>query len=671
MKPPGSEAATIISQALISAANNSKSTGQWSRSLDQTLHKLVRRDSLTPLLVAQVIDPHLLHHPSLSLGFFNWAAQQPNFSHSCTTYNSVFKSLSISRQFNTLEKLLKQARSRNLPVDTTICRSVIASRIKSKKSHKAYLLLNDVASSITYAGDEICNSLLAGLVSEGHVVCARKLFDEMLVRGVSLSTLGIGLYMWRYCKTCPLDQVLGMLDKVRESGSVFNGSVVALLIIQGLCDVGKVSTAYNALVELRNRGSKPDFMAYRIVAEAFRSKGAGCIFEVQMVLKKKRKLGVAPRTSDYREFIFALISENLLWEAKELGRVIVDGNFPIEDDVLNALVGSISLVDPCSAVLFFNFMVGKESMPSRLTLKNLSRNLFKHGKIDDLLNVFSTLSSKDYFTNIESYGIMVLSLCEVGRVREAYAVLQEMRKKGLNPDVSFYNVLMKALCNEDLLRPAKKLWDEMFACGVEGNMKTYSILIKKFAETGQVDESQLLFQLMLRKGVTPDAGIYASLLEGLCQGSRVEGAIQLFYKAADQDTRIAKNLMHPLVLFLCEGGHFLAASKFLCNNCHLKHPESHAILLRYLADSKEVQTAISHLKQVTAVCPSLLREISTEILALLSSSSNPELMLLLLQEMQQDEYFSTNNSWRDFCAQSLSWVSGVTYSSQPPTQDTV
>ena len=117
-------------------------------------------------------------------------------------------------------------------------------------------------------------------------------------------------------------------------------------------------------------------------------------------------------------------------------------------------------------------------------------------------------------------------------------------------------------------------------------------------------------------------------------------------------------------------GHFLAASEFLCSNCHLKHPQSHAILLRYLADSKKIQTAISHLKQVVAVSPSLLQEISSEILALLSSSSNQEPMLLLLQEMQQDEYISTNNSWRDFCVPFLSWVSGVTHSLQPPRQDT-
>lgn len=554
MRPSARESASLISRALISASTNSSSTGSWTRSLEQTLHQFGCRYSLTSSLVAEIIDPHLLRHPSLSLGFFNWAAQQPNFCHCSISYHSILKSLTISRQFNSLDKVLKEARDRNVVVHPSFYRPLIDSLVKSKKSHDGFLVLNGVVSSIFDVGVETCNSLLAGLVSEGYFDCARKLFDEMLVRGVSFTTLGIGLFMWRFCRECDLGFILGVLDRVRGGVSRFNGSIVALLIVHGLCEAGRVSDAYSALEELRIRDCKPDFMSYRIVAEAFRLKGPGCIFEVQVVLKKKRKLGVAPRDSDYRDFIFTLLSENLSYEAKELGLIILDGNFRIEDDVLNALIGSVSLVDPCSAMLFFKFMVGNERMPSLITLSNLSRNLCKHGKIDDMLEVFNALSSKEYFTNLESYSVMVSSLCEAGRVREAYGVLQEMRKKGLFPDISFYNVLMEALCREDLIRPSKKLWDEMFACGVHGNLKTYTILIKKFAEIGQVDEAQILFDHMLQKGVMPDAAIYTFLLECLCQDSKFEAAIQIFYKVADRDMKVAQDIVTPLVLSLCKTG---------------------------------------------------------------------------------------------------------------------
>ncbi|XP_057544437.1 pentatricopeptide repeat-containing protein At5g14080 isoform X2 [Amaranthus tricolor] len=548
--------AISISRALILASNNARS---WSHSLDNTLHKLGCRDSLTPSLVAQVIDPHLLRHPSLSLGFFNWASQQPNFSHSSVSYNSILKSLSVSRQFKSLEKILREAKSRKLDVDPSFYRAVIASLVKSKKSHEGFLTLVDAISLIHDVGVETCNLLLGGLVSEGRLDCARMVFDEMLVRGVSFTTLGFGLFMWRYCRDSELGLVLDVLEKVKDAVSSFDGSIIALLIIHGLCEVGRVSEAYSALEELRKRDCKPDFMAYRIVAECFRSKGPGCMLEIQVVLKKKRKLGVAPRASDYGGFIISLLLQNMIYEAKELGLVILEGNFPIEDDVLNALIGSVSLVDPSTAMLFFKFMVGKEKAPTLRTLNSLSKNLRKHGKIDDMLDVLNTLSSKHYFTNLESYYVMISSLCEAGCVREAYDIFQEMRKKGIYPDISFYNILMDALCREDLIRPAKKLWDEMFSYGMDGNLKSYNILIKKFAEIGQIDEAQILFDHMLNKGVMPDAAIYTFLLECLCHNSKFEAAIQIFYKVADQDVTIAQAIITPLVLSLCKAGgsHFM------------------------------------------------------------------------------------------------------------------
>uniref|UniRef100_A0A803MHH5 Pentatricopeptide repeat-containing protein n=1 Tax=Chenopodium quinoa TaxID=63459 RepID=A0A803MHH5_CHEQI len=634
MQPPAKEAASQISRALISSSTNSKPTGSWTRSLEQTLHQLGCRDSLNPSLVARVIDPHLLRHPSLSLGFFNWAAQQPNFSHSSISYHSILKSLSISRQFNSLEKVLKEAKSRNFAVDPSFYRPVIASLVKSKKSHEGFLILKDVESLIFDIGAETCNSLLAGLVSEGRVDCARKVFDEMLVRGVSFNTLGIGLFMWRFCQDYQPDLILGVLDRVRSGVSRFDGSIVALLILHGLCEVGRVSEAYNALEELRNRDCKPDFMAYRVVAEAFRSKGPGCIFEVQAILKKKRKLGVAPRAIDYREFIFTLLSENLIYEAKVLGLVILEGNFPIEDDALNALIGSVSLVDPCSAMLFFKFMLERERMPDLITLSNLSRNLYKHGKSDDMLDVYNVLFSKDYFTNLESYYVMISSTCEARKVREAYGVLQEMRRKGLYPDISFYNVLMDALCREDLIRPAQKLWDEMFAYGV-------------------------LFDNMLKKGVMPDAAIYSFLLACLCQDSKFEATIQIYYKVADQDTTIEQAIVNPLILSLCKGGSasyvVLIPSKLVIGVSSFDL----IIEINFVFDdaAQQFETAIDHLKQVMAASPSLLQEISTEILALLACSSNPEPFLLLIQEMQHNEFVPTNDKWKAISRKLLTSVS--------------
>ncbi|KAM5582047.1 pentatricopeptide repeat-containing protein [Rosa sericea] len=625
--PSATELASRISRVLISASNNTRPTRSWNPSLENALHRLGCRDSLSPQLVARVIDPFLLNHHSLALGFFNWASQQPSFSHTSVTYQSVLKSLSFSRQFTAIDALLKQVRAQRIGLDASVYRSVIASLIIGKKTHNAFLVFGEVG--IEDIGHEICNSLLAALASDGYLEHAQKVFDEMTLRAVAVSTAGFGVFVWRLCGNAELSKILSMLDEVRRCGWSINGSVVALLIVHGLCRASRVSEAFWVLDELRNRECKPDFMAYRIVAEAVRS--TGNVVDTEKVLKKKRKLGVAPRSSDYREFILGLISERRIYEAKELGEVIVSGNFPIEDDVLNVLIGSVSTIDPGSAMMFFKFMVGKARFPTLLTLSNLCRSLSKRSNSDELLEVFQVLSSGDYFKDLETYNVMVSFLCKAGMVKEAYGVLPEMKKKGLSPDLSTYNSLIEACCREDLLRPAKRLWDEMFANGCRGNLKTYSILIHKFSEVGPVDEALRLFYHMLGREVTPDAMTYTTLLEGLCQDTKLEAALEVFDKCVEQDLMLAQSVLGTFILSLCKAGLFLAASRLLCRlSFDIAHSDSHVVLLKCLADAKEIPLAIEHINWVRQASPSMLQTISNE-LASISSSPTPEPILQLLQ----------------------------------------
>lgn len=421
---------------------------------------------------------------------------------------------------------------------------------------------------ISDIGADTCNSLVAALSSSGNMGYAQQVFDDMLTRGVRISTLGLGVYIWRFCATAELDKALCLLDDVKRQDLGVNGSIVALFVVHGLCSASRVHEAMYMLDVLRKRDCKPDFMAYRIVAEALRA--TGDVVDVEKVLKMKRKLGVAPRASDYRDFIYQLISERLICEAKDLGEVIVNGNFPIEDDVLNALIGSVSTEDPCSALMFFKFfLVSKERFPTLLTFSNLSRNLCRHGKVDELLLVYKILSLNQYFVDIERYNVMVSSFCKAGKVKEAYEILQEMKKEGVGPDISSYNSVMEACCREDLVRPAKRLWDEMFANGCEANLNTYNILISKLSEIGQVKEAHRLFCHMLERGLQPDATTYGFLLKGLCQENQLEIALQVFNKSSEQDAVIAKGILRNFIFYLVREGEFRAASNLVHDYTYL------------------------------------------------------------------------------------------------------
>ncbi|KAF5748708.1 pentatricopeptide repeat-containing protein [Tripterygium wilfordii] len=634
---PAIELPTRIARALVSASNQTSPTRSWTPQLEHTLHRLGCRNSLSPQLISRVIDPFLITHPSLALGFFNWASQQPQFVHDSISYQSILRSLSISRQFNAIDSILKQAKAQNVVLDGDTYGSVISSLIQGRRTKNAFLVFNEVKLLSHRIGADICNSLLAALTSDGYLDNAEKMFDEMCMRDLPFTTIGFGVFIWRFCRNANLDRVLRMLDDVKRGNCEINGSVIAVLIVDGLCKASKVNEAMAILNELRIRSCKPDFMAYRIVAEAFRSNGD--VVDTDRVLKMKRKLGVAPRGNDYKLFVLDLISERRVIEAKELGEVIVSGNFPIDDDVLNALIGSASAIDP-----------GK--LPTLLTLSNLSRNLCKHGKIDELVEVFRVLSNNDYFEDKDSYSVMVSFLCKARRVREAYGVLQEMKRKGFASSASLYNSLLEACCSDDLLRPAKKLWDEMFAnrCGV--NLKTYNILIGKFSQVGELEEALRLFGHMLENGVAPDATTYKSLLEGLCKEDKIEAALDVFNKSVQQDGILSQNTLRIFILNLCRNGHLVVASELLRSltvNKGVGHSDSHVVLLKCLADAREISIAIEHIKWVRDTSDSMLQAISREILASLSSSSNPGPILQLVQSAQ--EYLTFDDvSWKDCAA---------------------
>ncbi|KAK9139606.1 hypothetical protein Scep_009287 [Stephania cephalantha] len=633
---PIDEYAKLISKTVLSSA----ATQSWTPTLEQKLHQLSIRKSLSPTLVARVIDPHLLHHHSLALGFFNWASHQPSFSHTSLTYKSLLKSLSISRQFNSIHALLNRAKSHQIPLHPSLYRSLIASFIIAKRTLCALSTYNQLRQMGLQIAPQTCNSLLSALASDDHLAHARKVFDEMLQEKSHLLALDLG--------GVELGATLSLLDEVIQRGgdSVVNGSIVALLVVDGLCRVSRVCEASTLLDELRSRGYKPDFIAYRVVAEGFRL--GGRVLEAEKVLKRKRKYGVAPRASDYREFLFGLISERRSWEAKELGEAIIGGNFPIEDDVLNALIGSVSAIDPDSATAFCRYMIEKGRSPTILTLTNLSKSLCKNGKVDDLLEIFMVLSSKDYFSDVESYTMMVSYLCTAGLVKEAYRFLKEMKRKGFVPDVSLYNALMEACCREDLLRPAKRLWDEMFASGCQGNLKTYNTLIRKLSESGEAEDANRLFRHMLEKGLVPDSTTYVSLLEGLCQETKIQAACEIFNKCIQQDILLAKTVLTALVLSLCKEGHLLAASKVIQGLI----PESgnascHVLLLRCFVEAGEFQMAIEHMKWIKDTAPSISQVLSSELVASLSYSLKPEPILQLLRLLKENDMVPDNDTWMD------------------------
>ncbi|KAI4366933.1 hypothetical protein MLD38_022733 [Melastoma candidum] len=624
------------SPASVAARSRAPFLTSWTTSLEQSLHGLIPPESLTSDLVRSVIaHPSMAPHPSLSLSFFTWCAQQPNYSHDAAAYDTVIRYLSASRNNpSAVRRLLREVKARGLALQGKTYEGVLGFFLRNGMIDDGFWVFCEMLRWDCDLGMSACNGLLGDLASDGRVKSARKVFDQMILRGVGFTTLGIGLFLWRFCRLVDVEGILMMIDKVLgcSAGNTIDGSVVVVLIVHGLCKESRLEDANAVLDDLRNRGWKPDFIAYRVVAEEF-----GRLNDMvgrESVLKRKRKLGVAPRMNEYTGFLFGLISERRIREAKELCEVIVSGDFQLQEDVLNSLVGTVSADYPEHGVDFLKYMIQKGKLPTLLTLTNLGKNLAKHRSGDELLGVYDLLISENYFNDAESYNVIISCLCDCGRVKEAYGILQEMRKRRLGMGISTYNLIFDACCKDDLIRPAKKLWDEMFSYGCEANLRTYEILISKFSEIAEVEEAERLFSHMLAKGLLPSHTIYRSLILGLCDEGKAEAALRIFDAAIKMDVSLAQDVLGVFVQCLCRNGILDAASRAMtCFPNEMVNPEAHMTLLTCLADANEMTIAVKHVKWLRENSPNALGAVSAAVEAIVSSTTSRQEQLSKLLHM--------------------------------------
>ncbi|KAJ3701478.1 hypothetical protein LUZ61_005183 [Rhynchospora tenuis] len=493
--------------------------------------------------------------------------------------------------------------------------------------------------------NESSNSLLASLSSNPPIGPARKVFDEMLQRNVPFDTLGFGLFIAKLSKTeKKIDGILYIVDQIKKRHQLVNGSIVAFLIVNALCKAGRKGDAWKVLEELRNIDCKPDFIAYRTVSEEFRI--AKQYEEESRILKQKRKLSVAPRERDYREFIYLLIHEKRIKEAREVAEAIVDGDFPIDLSLLNTLIGSVSDVDTESAIKFCKYMVHKRSLPSIKSLSTLCKNLCKDEMGNELWEILGIILQQEMLVNPDYYQLTVSFLCKAGKVREAYDVIKDMRRKGMEPEILYYNSLMRALCKNDLLRPAKKLWDEMFTRGCQPNLQTYNILIKKFSEIGEVQEAKGLYQKMIAKGVLPDNYTIGFLIGLFCNENKLDEAISVMNQAIEQDLKLGSLALTELVISLCRQGNFNEVLTILSGaTSNIDTLNSHLIYLKSLTTKGEIDMAMQHIHWINANTNFILERVLNELISSLSTAPKLENVIKLMQALNSERLLSNDSPY--------------------------
>lgn len=192
---------------------------------------------------------------------------------------------------------------------------------------------------------------------------------------------------------------------------------------------------------------------------------------------------------------------------------MVRGGFEIQTPAYNAILDSVCKLcrkkDPLQmqkeADKVLVEMEKKGVARDTETFSVIIRNLCKIRKTEDAMKLFGRMGEWGCSPDGEMYVIMVRSLYQAARVKEADDMIKQMWGAGFGDALNVKECFgfLKILCGIQRVDHAMKVFRYMKKCyGFEPGVKTYELLIRSLSSHNQVDRANALFQEAAVRGIT-------------------------------------------------------------------------------------------------------------------------------------------------------------------------
>ncbi|CAH9090217.1 unnamed protein product [Cuscuta epithymum] len=196
-----------------------------------------------------------------------------------------------------------------------------------------------------------------------------------------------------------------------------------------------------------------------------------------------------------------------------------------------------------------------------LYLSRLSKSIGGH---EMALKVFGEFATLGISWDTESYNIIVHSLCQIGRVKEAHNLLLQMENRGCIPDVISYSTVINGYCTDmEHLVQVLKIIVEMRRKGLKPNKHIFNSVVLLLCKNGKASSGEEVLRDMISQGITPDNVLYTTLVDGFCKSGDVSSAYRLFNEMQSWNTFPDSVAYTALICGLCHSGKVKEAYKLL------------------------------------------------------------------------------------------------------------
>lgn len=368
------------------------------------------------------------------------------------------------------------------------------------------------------------------------------------------------LYMYsKACKLLGLDNnpsiVVDVISAYRAENSVV--SVKMFKIVLNLCREAKnEKLGLWVLRKMKEFNCRPDTVAYNVVIRLVVVKGR--LDEAMGLMKEMGLIDLYPDMITYVSMIKGFCDVGRLEDACQLIKSMKGHGCVPNTVVYSALLDGVCKHGSLENALDILEKMEKEDeecRPNVVTYSTVIKGFVEKGRVMEALRVLDQMEDSGLQPNRVTVTALMDGLCKEGSVEEVRKVIDRV-SRGTEHHVKFYGLLVVSLCRIGKTKEAEKIFGTMIISGMKPNDLVLSSIIKAIVLEGRALDGFGLFDSLENSGHFPaiDSEIYSIILAGLCEKSHLVEAAKLANLMVERRIKLEPPYVQNIVEYLKNHG---------------------------------------------------------------------------------------------------------------------
>ncbi|GLU17719.1 hypothetical protein SLE2022_340750 [Rubroshorea leprosula] len=280
-----------------------------------SLFRLTHKDWLAPNEVLKIFET--LKDPNSVISVLDQYSKRRDYKPTEALFTLVINKLALARNFDAIEDIMKRLKlEKPFRFSDDFFYNVIkiyghsAGRIK-----KAIDTIFEMPEYGCWPSVKTFNFVLNLLVSGKFFDYVHEIYASAPKLGVAIDACCLNILIKGLCENGKLESAYYVLDEFPKQGCVPNVRTFSTLM-HGLCAQGKVEEAFKLLDRMEKEGIEADTVTFNILISGLRKQGK--VDEGMQVLERMKQKGCHPSAGSYQEVLYGFLDAQRFLDAKDL-----------------------------------------------------------------------------------------------------------------------------------------------------------------------------------------------------------------------------------------------------------------------------------------------------------------------------------------------------------------